>query len=139
MNALTTSDLRGAFAAFVESVKSLDGALQSPDLTFDAWASPYRSRNRYFPDLKFTDPNWEILFFLAESRLEGQTTYVKSVCHSISASPTTTIRYLQNLEKLGHLLLCADRSDSRRTIVKISDRAFQSFLHWKSAEFRLAA
>jgi DNA-binding MarR family transcriptional regulator len=73
----------------------------------------------------FSDPSWDILVELFYARLTGRIEYASSISTAGGTSPTTGLRHVSTLEEMGFLTKERQPGDKRRTVVKISDSAFE--------------
>ena len=89
-----------------------------------------RLRSQYFPAELFSDPCWEMLLDLYDASLAGAEVTVTSLGAASGVPQTTALRRMETL--LGHDLIVRveDKSDKRRTIIRLSDggmRAVENF------------
>lgn len=70
--------------------------------------------------LQFDDPSWNILLELFIAQEEHDTVWIGNACLASGAPPTTALRYLRLLERKGTVLRQPDKSDARRTVVRLS-------------------
>lgn len=87
-------------------------------------------RKSAFPDIKFSDPYWNIIVSLAIDREEGKETSIKAACLSSGVPTTTALRCLSELESAGVLRRLADPSDGRRVFVQLTDQSKHCLDAW---------
>lgn len=85
-----------------------------------------RLRARFFGDVLFADPAWDMLLDLAAARLEGGVVAVSSLCIASAVPPTTALRWIRVMSDLGLLVRSADPIDGRRMFIGLSDDAARS-------------
>jgi len=81
-------------------------------------------RKRLFSEGLFSDPAWDILLDLAQSRMTGHSAYVSSLAVGAGVALTTALRHLGELEHLGLALRIRDAVDRRRTLVVLTDHGY---------------
>jgi DNA-binding MarR family transcriptional regulator len=72
----------------------------------------------------FLNPSWDILVELCYARLVGKTESVSSIVRAGGAPPTTGLRHLGCLQKMGYIERENQKNDKRRVLITISDKAF---------------
>jgi len=87
-------------------------------------------RKRVFPDIKFSDPYWNIIVCLAIDLEIGRETSIKAACLSSGVPKTTALRCLSYLEDLGILSRIVDPSDGRRVFVRLTDQSKHCLDAW---------
>ena len=80
------------------------------------------SRHDYFPSEFFGEPAWNILLELFICELQGRYMSVQDACLASGVPATTALRYVRNLQERDLLRRIADRTDGRRTYVRITNR-----------------
>lgn len=88
--------------------------------------------------LQFDDPSWNILLELFIAQEEHDTVWIGNVCLASGAPPTTALRYLRMLEQKGAVLRQPDKSDARRTVVRLAP-AFADRMHDLIDDMRVEA
>lgn len=83
-------------------------------------------RNISINSTLFINPSWDILVELCYARLVRKPEYVSSIVTAGGSPPTTGLRHLSRLHKLGYIERENQLHDRRRVMVKISDSAFNS-------------
>jgi DNA-binding MarR family transcriptional regulator len=83
-------------------------------------------RNISIDSTLFMNPSWDILVELCYARLVRKPEYVSSIVTAGGSPPTTGLRHLSRLHKLGYIERENQLHDRRRVMVKISDSAFNS-------------
>jgi len=84
-----------------------------------------RARDRIFSSELFADPAWDILLILYWASHSQQRLSVTSVCASAAVPPTTGLRWIENLIRLGMLRKEKHPTDGRVTWLDLSDQARQ--------------
>lgn len=82
-----------------------------------------RQRERHFPASYFGEPAWDILLDLLANEMSGRPVSVSNACIAASAPATTGMRWLRVLEDDGYIKKARDQSDSRVTLVVLTDLA----------------
>jgi DNA-binding MarR family transcriptional regulator len=88
-------------------------------------------RMKYFTDLEFGEPVWDILLDLYISHHSKRRISISSACIAANVPATTALRYISNLTSQGVIFRIADASDARRVFIKLSDemeRSIRSYL-----------
>ncbi len=85
-----------------------------------------RMRERFFPTGLFEEPAWDFLLDLYIAENKNKKVLTTSACIGANVAPTTGLRYLDKLEALGLVERMSDLEDARRTIVRISSKAFSA-------------
>lgn len=82
-----------------------------------------RQRDQHFPASYFGEPAWDILLDLFANEVSGRPVSVSNACIAASAPASTGMRWLRVLEDDGYITKMRDRSDSRVTLVILTDLA----------------
>lgn len=82
-----------------------------------------RLRSRYFESELFADPAWDILLDLAAARADHRRVSVTSLCIAAGVPPTTALRWIGQMTRLGILVRQSDETDKRRAFIALSDDA----------------
>lgn len=85
-----------------------------------AWIGARKARDRIFRSPLFQNPAWDILLDIYVHRGSGKESCVNDVCIASGAPATTVLRWVGVLVEEGLLERERDRSDRRRTILKLS-------------------
>jgi CheY-like chemotaxis protein/DNA-binding MarR family transcriptional regulator len=85
-----------------------------------------RLRSQYFPAELFSDPCWEMLLDLYDAALAGAEVTVTSLGAASGVPQTTALRRMETLQDHQLIVRTEDRTDKRRTIVKLSDAGMQA-------------
>jgi DNA-binding MarR family transcriptional regulator len=80
-------------------------------------------RTRYFDSDLFGDPAWDMLLDLAVARAEYTRVSVTSLCIASGVPPTTALRWISEMTKMGLLQRSEDETDRRRAFVTLTDKA----------------
>ncbi len=81
-------------------------------------------RRKHFDESKFAEPFWDILLDLFISKLMGLKISVSSACLASGVPPTTALRYVSHMCKVGDVIRTDDPNDGRRIYLEISESAF---------------
>ncbi|WP_338468091.1 winged helix DNA-binding protein [Novosphingobium sp. ZN18A2] len=84
-----------------------------------------RRRDRFFPTDLFGEPSWDILLDLFIASRESRRVPTTSACIGAHVPPTTALRWLRILESRGLVEREGDRSDGRRTFVRLSTQGLK--------------
>ena len=82
-----------------------------------------RARTELFNSDYFREPAWEILLTLFVARLEGRYMQTTKVCLASTASHTTALRWISQLEEDGMIIRVPHR-DARISLLALSDQGF---------------
>lgn len=85
-----------------------------------------RLRSQYFPAELFSDPCWEMLLDLYDAALAGAEVTVTSLGAASGVPQTTALRRMETLQAHHLIVRNEDKSDRRRTIVRLSDAGMQA-------------
>ena len=80
-------------------------------------------RSRFFDGDLFADPAWDILLDLTAARAEHARVSVTSLCIASGVPPTTALRWISQMTRLGLLERVEDETDRRRAFIALSDRS----------------
>ncbi|GAA4776431.1 MarR family transcriptional regulator [Novosphingobium ginsenosidimutans] len=84
-----------------------------------------RRRRRNFLDADlFGEPAWDILLDLFAARLKDQTISVTSACIAGDVPPTTSLRWLRQLECVGLVERIDNPHDQRSSWVRLTDKGY---------------
>jgi hypothetical protein len=72
----------------------------------------------------FGEPAWDLMLDLFIAAHEGRDVSISSACIAAEVPKTTALRWLNVLEKEGIIVRDGDRHDHRRSMVRISTKAF---------------
>ena len=85
-----------------------------------------RLRSQYFPAELFSDPCWEMLLDLYDATLAGAEVNVTSLGAASGVPQTTALRRMETLLGHGLIVRAEDKTDKRRTIIRLSDSGMRS-------------
>lgn len=112
------------------ALTSLDEVGEQPSLAFgalrDMEIALRRIRNSYFPANYFSDAAWDILLDIDYAERHGLSYSVTDLGVDAGIPLTTTLRYLNKLERDGFVERRADRNDKRRAIVVLTGNGRQA-------------
>ena len=102
---------------------SIAGASQDADVRRNALATLRKIRkvrSKYLPEELFSDPCWEMLLDLYDSRLAGEDVTVTGLGVVSGVPMSTALRRIQELQKHRLIERIDDRSDKRRQLVTLT-------------------
>lgn len=82
-----------------------------------------QERGRHFRGDLLDDPVWNMLLDLYQSRIQGKSVYVTSLCIAAGVPTATAIRRIEALETEGYVRRRKDAKDGRRILVDLTDDA----------------
>jgi DNA-binding MarR family transcriptional regulator len=94
-----------------------------------------RRRNQLFAADLFADPAWDILLDLFASELDARPVSISDACLASGVPQTTALRWIQNLERAGHLHRMPSETDGRRVYLILSARSRRIVADWVSVTF----
>lgn len=80
-----------------------------------------RLRDKMFPTAYFSDPGWEILLELYLCQCDSLELSASYLGYAASIPPTTTLRYIAQLEQDGYVERIPCETDRRRTITRLTE------------------
>jgi len=116
-----------------ESRPSVAGASGDADVRRNALMTLRRVRkvrSKYLPEELFSDPCWEMLLDLYDSRLSGEDVTVTGLGVTSGVPMSTALRRIQELQRHRLIERIEDRSDKRRQLVTLTPdglRAIDNF------------
>ncbi len=112
----------------INTDKKKNAIFNDRDLTIflEGYIKNRKLRNKIIDPNLFINPSWDILVELCYARLIRKPEYVSSIVTAGGSPPTTGLRHLSRLHKLGYVERENQLHDKRRVMVKISDSAFNS-------------
>lgn len=84
-----------------------------------------QQRLKYFPENLVRDPAWPLLLELYRCRAEGVEISVTSLSLGMNIPSATGHRWIDELHRRGMATLSPSSTDARRTMVAMTDTAFQ--------------
>ena len=85
-----------------------------------------RIRARFFDELLFADPAWDMLLDLLQAEIAQHRVPVSSLCIAAAVPPTTALRWIKTMTDAGLFLRRSDPHDGRRVFVELSPGASDS-------------
>ena len=98
-----------------------------------------RVRARYFDELLFADPAWDMLLDLLQAEIAQHRVPVSSLCIAAAVPPTTALRWIKTMTDAGLFLRRADPHDGRRVFVELSPGASTSIRRYFAEVGKVAA
>ena len=98
----------------------------APPLSVDVVRSVIRARRlraRFFDELMFADPAWDMLLDLLQAELAQHRVPVSSLCIAAAVPATTALRWIKSMTDSGLFVRRADPHDGRRVFVELSPAA----------------
>jgi hypothetical protein len=83
----------------------------------------------------FADPAWDMLLDLYAGQIEGKEVSVSSACMAGAVPSTTALGWVVKLEKRGLLERTPDRTDGRRTFLRLTPSATAAVEQWLEETF----
>ena len=81
----------------------------------------------------FSDPAWDMLLDLTAARGEGKRVSVTSLCIAAGVPATTALRWIAQMTEAGLFVRVQDKTDRRRAIIDLSDKAAQGMAAYFAA------
>jgi len=81
-----------------------------------------RRRASWFDASLFSEPAWDMLLDLYSSAEEGRRLSISDIGIAACVPPTTSLRWLNQMEKLGLIHRLSDTADRRRVWVDLTDQ-----------------
>ncbi|WP_232476363.1 winged helix DNA-binding protein [Flavisphingomonas formosensis] len=81
-----------------------------------------RRRNSWLDATLFSEPAWDMLLDLYASAEEGRALSISDVGIAACVPPTTSLRWLGQMEKLGLVRRSSDMHDRRRVWVELTEQ-----------------
>ena len=122
------TDLSGLAMAGVGRGKAAEGAgpVARKRAALGELKTMRRLRSQYFPAELFSDPCWEMLLDLYDAALAGAEVTVTSLSAASGVPQTTALRRMETLQGHDLIVRAEDKSDKRRTIIKLSDAGMEA-------------
>ena len=132
------SDERGRIAATLARLSSapdesgpavlrlIEPPKDAPPLSVELVRSVIRARRlraRFFDELLFADPAWDMLLDLTQAELAQHRVPVSSLCIAAAVPATTALRWIKSMTDSGMFVRRADPHDGRRVFVELSPAA----------------
>lgn len=99
----------------------------------------YRDRVRrqeFFCAEALSEVGWNLLLELFVVRRERRRVCIKSACIAAGGAPTTALRIMTNLERVGLVERIPDKKDRRRSFVRLTDSACDAMENYLEALLR---
>ena len=107
-------------------LRLVDPPKDAPPLSVDVVRSVIRARRlraRFFNELLFADPAWDMLLDLTQAELAQHRVPVSSLCIAAAVPATTALRWIKSMTDSGLFVRRADPHDGRRVFVELSPGA----------------
>jgi len=92
-----------------------------------------QQRARFFDADLFADPAWDMLLDLAAAREEDKRVSVTSLCIAAGVPPTTTLRWIGQMQHAGLFARVEDPSDRRRAFIALTESAVRGMARYFAA------
>lgn len=110
--------------ALIDTAKSgANGNIRPDDVTSSYAEAIFHDRQRrakFFPDVPFADPAWDILLDLYFRSIRGEKVTVSNACVAAGVPTTTALRWIDILIDLSLIKRKADASDRRRILLVLT-------------------
>lgn len=107
-----------------ETIKSNINKEYELIIFLEKYINNLKLRNNYMDAKLFLNPSWDILVELCYARLIRKSEYVSSIVTAGGTPPTTGLRHLARLHKMGYIERENLIHDKRRVMISISDEGF---------------
>ena len=107
-------------------VRLVEPPKDAPPLSVDVVRSVIRARRlraRFFDEILFADPAWDMLLDLTQAELAQHRVPVSSLCIAAAVPATTALRWIKSMTDSGLFVRRADPHDGRRVFVELSPAA----------------
>jgi hypothetical protein len=92
-----------------------------------------RVRERYFNEVRFGEPAWDIILDLTLAWFENKTVAVSSLCIASGVPMSTAMRWINDMIEAGIIDRWIDPADGRRTLVRITPATRDAMLRYLAA------
>jgi nucleotide-binding universal stress UspA family protein len=92
-----------------------------------------RVRERYFNEVRFGEPAWDIILDLTLAWFENKTVAVSSLCIASGVPMSTAMRWINDMIEAGTIDRWIDPADGRRTLVRITPSTRDAMLRYLAA------
>lgn len=92
-----------------------------------------RVRERYFNEVRFGEPAWDIILDLTLAWFENKTVAVSSLCIASGVPMSTAMRWINDMIEAGTIDRWIDPADGRRTLVRITPATRDAMLRYLAA------
>lgn len=92
-----------------------------------------RVRERYFNEVRFGEPAWDIILDLTLAWFENTTVAVSSLCIASGVPMSTAMRWINDMIEAGIIDRWIDPADGRRTLVRITPATRDAMLRYLAA------
>jgi hypothetical protein len=92
-----------------------------------------RIRERFFKDVRFGEPAWDIILDLTLAWFEGKTVAVSSLCIASGVPMSTAMRWINDMIEAGLIVRWIDPTDGRRNLMQISPATRDAMLRYLAA------
>lgn len=95
----------------------------------------YTTREKNFPQGKFSDPGWHLLIDLFLQQAAGRCVSVSSACVGTRAPSTTALRYISDYIDKGFVIRTPSENDQRVSWLSLSEEALEGLIELFSDDF----
>lgn len=117
------TEVQRALERLPDSMGSLSGT--QPLICAKRLEKERRQRSKFFSEHFVWDPAWPMLVELFRCRAEGVELSVTSLAISVDVPAATGRRWIDDFSENGLIERWHSKDDARRTLVKMSDSAFE--------------
>ena len=89
-----------------------------------------QARARFLQGDLFADPAWDMLLDLTAAHAEDTRVSVTSLCIAAGVPPTTALRWIGQMTKVGLLERIEDAADKRRVFIAMSEQATEAMARY---------
>jgi len=97
-----------------------------------------RLRGRYFAEVLFADPAWDMLLDLLQAEIAQLRVPVSSLCIAAKVPATTALRWLKGMTEQGLFVRRPDPHDARRVFVELAPETSASMRRYFADVGKLA-
>lgn len=92
-----------------------------------------RLRQRFFEEVRFGEPAWDIMLDLTLAWFEGKAVAVSSLCIASGVPVSTAMRWINDMVEAGIINRWIDPTDARRNLMQISPATRDAMLRYLAA------
>lgn len=119
------------FNAFTAQASACDKRDQLAYISAVRSLQDRRARTQYFGDSRiFGEPAWDILLDLYVHEFDEEAMSLGRACISSRGSRVTAELWLKLLEEMGLIVLKGDRSDGRKTVIRLTPKGKESMTRY---------
>ena len=111
-----------------DSAAGMIGHIEIPPMLLQLASSLHQERGvrtESFEKALFGEPAWDILLALYVAAGRGYSMKVSDACYEARVPPTTALRWIEVLQREGHLCRVAHPMDARSSLVEMTSSAIE--------------